>query len=359
MIKIENLRLDFPGRLRLSIDSLLIREGRIFAVIGPNGAGKSTLLNILALFQRPDKGTIEFAGEDILNSKDKLTYRRKVSFVFSRPYLFNTSVYDNINLPLRLRGIRDAKAVDEMLDLFGISHLRADKAVTLSQGEMHRVSLARALVTRPQLLLLDEPFLSLDPRHKEWLVNQLRDIIHAQASTAIFVTQDQTEALSLADDLTVMMAGAILQQGRPEDIFTRPVSKEVADFAGVETILEGDIVKKEDSLVFIKVGAMTLEAVSEYDAGENVFVCIRPEDVVISRHTDINSARNRFEARITGVEPWGLGYKLSLDCGFSLIASVTKQSVRDLDLRANNKVFASFKATAIHLIRRGHKDDPV
>lgn len=352
MIKIENLKLDFPGRLNLFISQLSIQKGRIFTVIGPNGAGKSTLLNIIALFQRPDSGIIEIWGKNILNLSDKLTFRRGISFIFSQPYLFNETVYSNIALPLRLRGVGDSKAVDEMLDLFRIGHLRQNNALTLSQGEMHRAALARALVSRPQLLLLDEPFLSLDPRYKEDLIGQLRSIIHKQGITAIFVTQDQLEALRLADDLAVMKDGRILQSGSPEDVFTRPGSKEIADFVGAETILEGVIVKKEDNLCFIRVGEKILEAVSPYDAGAGVFACIRPEDVVVSRHTDPNSARNHFKARISNIEHWGLEYKLSLDCGFNLIASLTRQSIENLGLKKDEDIFASFKATAIHLIRR-------
>lgn len=232
MIKIKNLKLNFPGRLNLFIDELSIGKGNIFTIIGPNGAGKSTFLNIIALFQKPDDGIIEICGENILDLKTKLNFRRKISFIFSQPYLFNETVYNNIALPLRLRGVYDIKAIDEMLDLFKIDHLKANKASILSQGEMHRVALARAFVTRPELILLDEPFLSLDPPYKKALMIQLRDIIHAWQATAIFVTQDRTEALNLADDLALMKDGRVLQQGKPEDVFTKPAFKEMADFVG-------------------------------------------------------------------------------------------------------------------------------
>lgn len=352
MIKIKNLKLDFPGRLNLFIDKLAIEKGKVFTIIGPNGAGKSTFLNIIALFQEPDKGAIEIFGDNILNLKDKLTFRRKISFVFSRPYLFDETVYNNIALPLRLRGIRDFNAVDEMLDLFRIGHLKANKAPTLSQGEMHRVALARAFVTKPELILLDEPFLSLDPICKESLINDLRGVIKSNEITAVFVTQAQIEALTLADTIAVMKGGRILQQGNPQDIFTMPDSKEVADFIGVETVVEGTIVEKEDNLCFVKAGDGFLEVVSIYNEGDSVLVCIRPEDVVIARHIDPSSARNHFKAKIIDIKPWGLEFKLNLYCGFNLIASVTKQSIKNLDLKIEDEVFAIFKATAIHLIKR-------
>lgn len=359
MIRIEDLKLEYPGRLNLSIDSLSIEKGKIFTIIGPNGAGKSTLLNILALFQKPDEGTIEIFGRDIFHLKDHLSYRRRISFIFSRPYLFCDTVYHNIALPLRWRGINDPGAVGEMLDLFEIGPLKEVSAGTLSQGQTHRVALARAFVTRPQLVLLDEPFLSLDPRYKETLVSSLRRIIHREGTTVIFVTQDHVEALSLADDLAVMKDGVLLQEGRPQDLFTKPASREVADFVGIDSILEGVIVRKEDNLCFVRVGAMTLEAVSAYEAGDSVFVCVRPEDVIISLPAqgskaafETSSARNRFKARIVHVEPWKLGVKVTLDRGFNLSAVVTRQSIESLGLKINQEIFVSFKATAIHLIKR-------
>ncbi len=218
MIKVKDLKLNFPGRLNLSINELSIKKGKIFAIIGPNGAGKSTFLNIIALLQKPDDGIVEIWGENILNLKAKIGFRRKISFIFSQPYLLNDTVFDNIALPLRLRSIYNKSDVNEALDLFKIRHLKANKAHTLSQGEMHRVALARAFVTRPQLILLDEPFLSLDALYKRELISQLRDIIHAWQATAIFVTQDRSEVLSLADDMILLKDGKVLQRGRPEDM---------------------------------------------------------------------------------------------------------------------------------------------
>ena len=371
MIKIENLKLEFPQRFKLCIDKLWVEEGSTLAILGPNGAGKSTLLSIIALFQKPATGLIEISGENILALRNQLRFRRKLSFVFPEAYLLNETVYKNVALPLRLRGIRNTNKVDEMLELFKISQLREYKTSTLSQGQLHRVSLARAFVTEPKLLLLDEPFLSLDQRYKESLSTELRIILKQNKTTTLFVTQDHSEALSLADELAVMKDGRIMQQGEPQEIFLKPSSKEVADFIGIETLLEGKIIKKEDNLCFIKVQDKFLEAVSEYNVGDNVFVCIRPEDVTISPQIDVqfglSSARNYFKAKIINIEGWGLRYKIILDCGFNpegiglpihfkkgpnLVVSVTKQSIEILNLKIGKETMVFFKATAIHLIRR-------
>jgi tungstate transport system ATP-binding protein len=275
-----------------------------------------------------------------------------MSVVFSRPYLLNETVYNNIRLPLLLRGADDKESIDSICDFFKITHLKNSNGKKLSQGEMHRVSLARAFITDPKLVLMDEPFSSLDPRYKETLISDLRKIIRLKKTTVIFVTQDHFEALSLSDEIAVMKDGRILQQGLPVEIFSRPSTKEVADFVGIETIVEGEIIKKEDNLCFIRIDDKIIEAVSDLSVGDHVFVCIRPEDVIISTQAQNTSARNRFKAKIIRIEPWMLEYKLLLDADFNLVSFITKQSIESLNLKPQKEVFVSFKATAIHLIKR-------
>ncbi len=352
MIRLKDFNFTFSSGFNLAVENLEIPEGGVFTIIGPNGAGKTSLLNIFALFQRVNPGSLEIFGEDAYNSGNMISLKRAMSFVFSEPFLLNDTVFNNVALPLKFRGRMDGARVDKMLEFFRIIHLKGRKTNLLSQGEKHRVSLARAFVTQPRLVLLDEPFLSLDPKIKESLIADLRAMVKLNKITAVLVTQDQFEALSLADTMAVMINGRILQQARPEDIFSKPESKEIADFVGVETILEGGIIKKEDSLCAVFVKGKILEAVSECNRGDEVFVCIRPENVTVSLRADKDSARNHFSAKVTSIEPWRLGYKVSLDCGFNLIASVTKQSVESLGLSLGREVFVSFKATAIHLIRR-------
>lgn len=352
MISIKNLSLEYDKGFKLFIENLIVREGEILAIIGPNGAGKTTLLNIIAMFDNPNKGSVEVFGQNILNGIDRLVLRRKMSFVFSQPYLLNETVYDNIALPLKLRRKCVNERVEEMLGFFKITHLRKHNAFTLSQGQRHRVALARAFVMEPKLILLDEPFLSLDKNFKESIIYDLRKVIKHNKITTVFVTQDQTEALNIADTIVVMKDGRILQQDTPENIFNKPALKEVADFVGVETIISGEVIKKEGNLCFVKVSDSVLEAVSECEAGDDVFVCIRPENVTVSTQSEKNSARNHFSAKIDQISLWGLEYRLSLNCGFNLTAFVTKQSIEILNLRAGQEVFVSFKATALHLIKR-------
>jgi len=352
MIKIRDLNFALAPGFGLSVPRLDIPQGRVFAIIGPNGAGKTTLLNVLALFQESGAGSLEIMGKDAYDPRNKLFLRRSMSFVFSQPYLLNDTVYRNVALPLKLRGEPDEGRVAEMLELFKISAFKDRNANTLSQGERHRVTLARAFVTKPGLVLLDEPFSSLDARIKDTIMHDLRVIFKAAGTTVVLVTQDQGEALTLCDSMAVMKAGRILQHGSPQDIFARPASAEVADFVGVETILPGSVTGKEDNLCSVSAGGKTLEVIAGCAVGDSVLVCVRPEDVTVSKNPDAGSMRNHFGARIISVDPWRLEYKVGLDCGFSLMAAVTKQSVEGMGLKPGMAVFASFKATAAHLIKR-------
>lgn len=352
MIKLKDLNFRLPSGFALDIASLDVGEGEIFAIIGPNGAGKTTLLNILALLEEAKPGALEIAGRNALPPSGRTGLRRSMSYLFSRPYLVNDTVRNNIALPLKFRGERDSGQVAEMLEVFKITYLRDRSATQLSQGERHRVSLARAFVTRPRLVLLDEPFSSLDARVKETIICDLGRITRAAKTTVVLVTQDQEEALALADVLAVIKDGRLLQRGSPQELFSRPVSKEVADFVGVETLLGGEITAKSGNLCSVRVDGNTLEAVSGCAAGDSVLLCVRPEAVSVSRTAQADSMRNHFRGRITSVEPWRLEHRLSIDCGFNLIAAVTKRSLDDLGLKPGDEVFASFKATAAHLIKR-------
>ena len=352
MIKLRDLDFRLRSGFSLAIASLYVREGEVLAIIGPNGAGKTTLLNILALLQEATPGKLEIGGSSALPPADRTGLRRSMAYLFSRPYLVSDTVYNNVALPLKFRGERDFARVEEMLEIFRVAHLRDRNAGQLSHGERHRVSLARAFVTRPRLVLLDEPFSSLDARVKETIISDLGRIIREAKTTVVLVTQDQEEALALADTLAVLKNGRLLQSGAPQEIHSRPASKEVADFVGVETILPGEVTSKSANLASVLVGGSTLEVISGCAAGDKVLVCVRPEAVSVSKAAEANSMRNHFRGRIISAEPWRLEHRLSIDCGFNLIAAVTKRSLDDMGLKPGDEVFASFKATAAHLIRR-------
>jgi tungstate transport system ATP-binding protein len=242
----------------------------------------------------------------------------------------------------------------EQLNRFGIGHLSHRSARKISGGEAQRASLARAFAIQPEVLLLDEPFASLDPPTRESLIEDLEGVLRQTQTTTLFATHDRQEALRLSDRIAVMNKGKILQIGSPEEVMNHPVDEFVASFVGVETILTGNVIKKDGGTFVASVSGKEIEAVGEVRIGEEVILCIRPENVVLSPppSKELTSARNLFPAKIEKIVSLGLYQKVHLDCGFPLVAYVTHHSMENLSLGEGKAVMASFKATAIHVIRR-------
>ncbi|MCL4535240.1 MAG: ABC transporter ATP-binding protein [Bacteroidetes bacterium] len=363
ILRLEDIALRRSGGLVLSDISLELYRDEMLTLLGPNGSGKSTLLHVIGLLRRPNHGTIYFHGQPVPWDGDLLSLRRRMATVFQQPLLLDTTVAGNVALGLRLRGVSNAEAqprVGSWLDRLGIASLAGRSARQLSGGEAQRVSLARALVIEPEVLLLDEPFKELDTPTREALVEELKGVLQETRTTTVFVTHDRTEALRLSDRVAVLHNGHLLQTGTTEEVFNRPASHEVAAFVGVETILPGRIIAAQDGVATVEVAdGRALAVASELPAGMRVLVCIRPEDVTLyadgaaGSTSAQSSARNRFPGRITQVQQRGSLYSILVDCGFPLAALVTKQSLVELNLVPGRQVEASFKATAAHVIQRG------
>jgi tungstate transport system ATP-binding protein len=356
MMKIENIILRRGGVTVLDIPELQVRQGRILAIIGPNGAGKSTLLLMLAGLLKPNEGNIYYRGIPIDSSASRSNMRRSVSVVFQEPLLLNTSVYKNVALGLKFRhqtGSEIEKSVNESLEYFGISSLAKRSAKTLSGGEAKRVSLARAFALKPELIMMDEAFNSLDPPTREGLMEDLRHILDETKITAVLALHDREETLRLAQDVTVMAEGKIIQSGTTAQIFNQPDSEFVANFVGTESILEGTVNSCDDGHMVISINGKSIEAVGDCSVGQKVYCCLRPENVTVASQTQGKiSARNIFEAKVFKIIRQGFFNKLILDCGFPLVAYITIPSFEDLGITQGATVIASFKATSVHIIRR-------
>ncbi len=360
ILEIENIRVKRGGALLLDIPSLSVREGETLSLIGPNGAGKTTLLQTLAYLQKPSQGELFFRGKAVKANHSAIAYRRKIAMVFQEPILFDTTVFDNVSSGLKIRGMKRAEIrgiVQEHLERFGIAALAFRSARTLSGGEAQRTSLARAFATQPQILLLDEPFISLDPPSRESLIEDMEGILRQTRTTAIFATHDRLEALRLSDRMAVMNGGKILQMGSPGEVSNHPLNEFVASFVGVETILTGRVVRNEEGTFVVSVEDHEIEAVGQARSGEPVVLCIRPENVILSPSPtrETTSARNVFSGKVEKVVSLGLYQKVQLNCGFPLIAYVTHQSLGNLSIQEGKELTASFKATAIHVIRKKEK----
>jgi len=357
ILEARNLEIKRGGVTILNVPSLSIHKGEILSLIGPNGAGKTTLLQTLSYLLRPFQGEIFFRGEKIRSNQSVFEYRRRLAMVFQEPLLFDTTVFDNIASGLKIRGMKKReirRIVREQLDRLGIDHLSDRSARTLSGGEAQRTSLARAFAIQPEVLLLDEPFASLDPPSHDSIIEDLLGILRQTRTTAVFATHDRLEALRLSNRIAVMNDGRIQQIGSPEEVMNHPENEFVASFVGVETILTGKVIKKNGGTFIASISEKEIEAVGEVQMGETVILCIRPENVTLSTRSskETTSARNAFPGRIEKIISLGLYQRVQLNCGFPLVAYITHHSMENLSLGEGKKVVASFKATAIHVIRR-------
>lgn len=229
-IQIKNLLVKRNKRDALKIDSLTIKSGEILAVVGPNGAGKSTFLLALAHLIQPSHGEIIFDGKH-QSQWNELEYRRKIAFVFQDPLLIDMSVEENIALGLKFRGEKNFKSqVIKWSKAMGVESLLKRRTGQLSGGEAQRVSLARAFVLNPELLLMDEPFSAVDPQTRNQLLKDLSKVLSTEKRTTIFVTHNLQEAVQFGDRIAVIIDNELKQIGTVKQIKEKPTDKKVKVF---------------------------------------------------------------------------------------------------------------------------------
>ena len=356
ILHVHNITIQRGARAVLSIDSLQVGEGETLAVIGPNGAGKSTLFLALARLMPIASGQILFRGRD-LAALDDLTYRRKIALVLQEPLLLDMTAFENVAAGLRYRGLPKAEVnrrVGEWLGRLGVAELGKRRARQLSGGEAQRVSLARAFAIQPEVLLLDEPFSALDAPTRLRLLEDFQALLASTSITTVFITHDLDEALLLGDRVAVLLGGRLRQVGPPQEVFNAPADEGVAAFVGVETVIPGLVLDTGEGIVVVEAGGLHLEAVGEASPGRPVLLCLRPEDVTIwwQEGSPSSSARNRLAGRVLRSVPQGPLVRIVVDCGFPLVALVTRASARELELSEGRPVTVAFKASAVHLILR-------
>ena len=224
---------------------LTIVEGEFFAMLGPSGSGKTTCLRLIAGFEQPTAGDVSIFDAP---THDVPPYRRSVNTVFQDYALFpHLSVADNVAYGLMIKGVEKSERrieADEALAMVRLAGYGERKPSQLSGGQRQRVALARALINKPKVLLLDEPLGALDLKLREEMQEELKDLQRALGITFVFVTHDQSEALSMADRIAVFDKGKIVQVGTPQDVYHRPNSEFVANFVGSSNVLPAEFVEK-------------------------------------------------------------------------------------------------------------------
>lgn len=235
LLQVRDLAVRRDKRQVLAIKELNVEKGEVLAIVGPNGTGKSSLLLTLARLLLPETGVLLWQGQPF-REFSALAYRRRIALVLQEPLLLDTSVFENVAIGLRYRGAGSTEINDKVsrwLKRVGIEALRERSGSQLSGGEAQRVSLARAFVLNPELLLLDEPFSALDAPSRLRLLDDLKSILAETGTTAILITHDLKEAARLANRVAVMLDGQIVQIGAPQDVFDNPAGPAVAAFLGI------------------------------------------------------------------------------------------------------------------------------
>jgi len=331
VVELRGVRHRYQGRVVLDLEQFAVPRGALISVVGHNGAGKSTLLRLLALLEPPTEGQVLLDGQ-VVPKRPAAALRRRVTLVEQRPILFRGTVYDNLRFGLEARGMGSAAKgiVADVADQLGLTALLGRRRDELSDGEVQRVAVARALAVRPDVLLLDEPASSADRAAAGALYRALvRE--RAERPIAICVASHQLEdAYRWADDIRALAEGR-LSPVTPENLFR----VELAPGEGVKQARVGDI----------DIAVMT-------DRSGPVVVAVSPTDIFVSREPLASSARNVFKGRVTAmaIERRGAGVHVRADVGgVELVAAITAEAARDLALGPGSPVVFSFKATAVQV----------
>ena len=296
-LRCTDLAKSFGGVRAVDGVTLEVEAGAICAMLGPSGCGKTTMLRLIGGFERPDAGRIEIGGRVVAGPGAFVpAERRRVGMVFQDYALFpHFDVAGNVAYAIG-RGASEQR-VAEVLRLVGLERLAERHPHELSGGQQQRVALARALAPTPETILLDEPFSNLDAGLRARVRQETREILLAAGVTALFVTHDQEEALSLADTVAVLRDGRVVQHGTPEQVYGRPADHWVAAFLGDAVVLRGEA---HDGKVLCELGQFTADP----SASGPVDVMIRPESITLSTFPP-SGRRDTHEAVVTGREFYG------------------------------------------------------
>lgn len=348
-VRIDGITKRFGDVAAVDAVSLDIWQGEIFCLLGGSGCGKSTLLRMLAGFEMPTAGAITIDGQDMAGVPPNV---RPTNMMFQSYALFpHMTVEKNVAYGLKREGLARAEVtrqVGDMLQLVQLDGLAGRKPHQLSGGQRQRVALARSLVKKPKLLLLDEPLGALDKKLREETQFELMNIQDTLGITFIVVTHDQEEAMTLSTRIGVMDAGRIVQVGEPREIYERPGSRFVADFIGTVNLFEGevDLAAPDAMRVNTEVGPVLVDPMPGLRARQKVAVAVRPERMHLSRAPV--EAANSLSATVQDYAYMGdiTIYKLVLDGGRSLKVSVANGAQDGAPITWDEAVHVSFSQRA-------------
>lgn len=358
-LTIENLTKTFGEVKAVNNFNVVVETGKLLVLLGPSGCGKTTILRCIAGFEKPDTGKITIGDKVVTDPRNGINLpseKRGLGMVFQSYAIWpHMTVFDNVAYGLKMRKWPRAKIkerVEEVLELTGLQGLGPRPAPMLSGGQMQRVALARNLAYNPDVLLLDEPLSNLDSKLRKRLRFELREIQLRIGFTAVYVTHDQSEAVSLADEIILMKDGLIEQQGTAEDIFNKPKSAFVADFIGAANLVPA-VVKGEEGNCYLletpeKVQIKANKNDTVFNKGQSVKLVMRPENIYLSKEKKNGSEINSWQGDV--VVPNYLGtqtrYVISLNSRRLFVTVLGSTQA----FHANDKIYINIPPEEIQIL---------
>ncbi len=359
LVRIEGVTKRYDDVTAVDDVSLEILKGELFAILGSSGCGKTTLLRMLAGFEHPTSGRILIDGADMT---DVPPYERPVNLMFQSYALFpHMTVEQNVAYGLKKEGLpapQIRERVAEMLAMVRLGPLAGRRPEKLSGGEKQRVALARSLVKRPKLLLLDEPLAALDKKLREHTQFELANIQYQLGTTFVVVTHDQDEAMTLASRIAVMHEGRIAQVGTPGEVYEYPANRYVARFVGNINLIEGRVIGRENGRVTLRADALDAELAVACDGeaglGDEVCVAVRPEKITISREAPAGCDRNVVKGIVRDLGYFGDQSLYRVRSKSGAVTQVSAQNLRrsaKLTVEWDDEVYLSWEIGSTILLR--------
>ncbi len=329
-VKISDLKVLYGQDTVLDVKRLELERGKIHVLVGPNGSGKTTLLRVIGGLERPASGRVEVFGQEIVSLpyRERLKLIRRMAFCFQKPYLFNKTVRRNVEYGLAARGAKRSQVADSVtavMERLKVAQLQHRNAHTLSAGESRRVSLARAIVLEPELILLDEPVANVDQASVP-LVESAVTALHSKGSTVVVATHVLEQAYRFSANVVRLERGRIAPPA-------------------IENLLEGEVVSRNSSAALTLAGGLEIQVVTEKRGPARA--AVDPKAVIVSQKPLDSSARNSFSGRIVSLSESAGHVVLSIDIGIELTALITPESFKRLGVTLGSEVFLTFKATAV------------
>ncbi len=312
----------YAKTLALSLTELTIQAHKITALIGPNGCGKSTLLNLLAFLQPRQQGQIQFFAESV-NHKNTAALSKRIAFIPQKPYMLRGSVVDNLNLTLRFHHIKDNRSarINSSLEMLGVAQLSQKNARQLSGGEQQKVALARAIISHPDVLLMDEPFSYLD-HHSEQLLEQfIHSYVKEQGKTVIFSTHNRLQGIAIADDVISLIKG--------QSVKTPLIN-----------LFQGCV--KDQRFDTGKIQILLADNRQDYQ-----HVSIDPHEIVLSTETLSSSMRNQYQGKVTAISDEQGQIRVSILAGELFQVLITPQALKQLNISLGVLLWINFKSNAL------------